>query len=325
MRYDAFRRIADKALAFGQTEGFNFSGIGEPLLNPDIPRFVAYVSGHAETYLTTNGALLTQETAEALLEARLGQITVSFDGADTAAYERIMVGLDFDETTRALRRLVDLADGRVVLLANVAVSELTRGQLPAIRQRLADLGIHNVLFSLCHSRGGALRDETICHFHPPPRTQRCDIFADNTFVAWDGRVLACCQDLAGTAVLGDLTSMSMEELASIRRRILDEGVDFEMCEECDDIYRFYHDEPPAGASLSEWIYHLYESEDSRLAMLTSALRRREQELAKAKAQGETLESEIEQLRATIADYEQGRFIRFMNWLRAHGGGGRRAL
>jgi hypothetical protein len=233
-----------------------------------------------------------------------------------------MVGLDFEETTRALRRLVDLASGQLAILANVAVSELTRGQLPAIRQRLAGIGIDNVLFSLCHSRGGALRDEAICHFHPPPRTRRCDIFADNTFVAWDGQVLACCQDVAGSAVLGDLTTMSMEELAAIRRRILDEGVDFEMCEECDDIYRFYHDEAPAGASLSEWIYHLYESEDSRLAMLADALRQREGELAEARAQAETLEDEIEQLRATIADYERGRFIRFMNWLRDRGGGRR---
>jgi hypothetical protein len=108
--------------------------------------------------------------------------------------------------------------------------------------------------------------------------------------------------------------MSMEELAEVRRQILEEGVDFEMCQECDDIYRFYHDEAPGGASLSEWIYRLYESEDSRLGMLTDAIRQSEEELAKGREQVDTLEGRVRELRDVVAEYERSRLIRFLNWL-----------
>jgi hypothetical protein len=117
--------------------------------------------------------------------------------------------------------------------------------------------------------------------------------------------------------------MSMEALAAVRRQILEEGVDFEMCHECDDIYRFYHDEAPSGASLSEWIYHLYESEDSRLAMLTDAVRQSEGELAKTKAQMSALEGEVEHLRDRIAEYEQSPLSRFLNRLSGRHSSGRR--
>lgn len=307
MAWDTFRTIADKALAFGRTEGFNFSGIGEPLLHRDLPRFVAYVSPHARTYLTTNGALLDEATIDGLLEAGLGSLTVSFNGDGPESYERIMARLDFAATEAAIRRLVDRARGRLLIQANVAVSNLTRPHLPGIKARLAELGIEHVFYSLCHSRGGSLRDEGICHYYPPPPTGRCDILVDNTFVAWNGLVLACCQDVTGSAVLGDLAVMSMQELAAIRARILEKGVDFAMCAQCDDIYRCYHDDPPPGATLSEWIYRLYESEDARTAALTAALRGREAELAR-------LEAENARLAGQVAAYERGRFMRLMRWI-----------
>jgi hypothetical protein len=301
-------------LDYGQTHGFNFSGIGEPLLNRDLARFVSYVAPHTTTYLTTNGSLLSESKIDALLQAGLHHITLSFDGADAESYERIMVNLDFSQTLGAIQRLVTTANDQLAIWANVAVSKLTRDQLPQITEILRDLGIKNVMYSLCHSRAGSLIDEAICEPQPPPPTSRCDIFVDNTFVAWDGSVLACCQDVAGAAILGDLTTMPMESLANVRRQILERGVDFPMCPDCDDIYRLYHDEPPPGASLSEWIYQLYENEDSRTAALTNALRLTETELEDVRSQLAVLESENAHLRQTVAGYERGRFVRLMRWL-----------
>lgn len=314
MSWETFQSIADKALAFGQTWAFNFSGIGEPLLNRDLGRFVAYVSPHAETFMTTNGSLLNEAMIDALLEAGLHHLTFSFNGADAESYEHIMANLDFERTQGAVRRLAALADGSLHLQANVTVSKLTQDELPAIQQCLNEMGIEDIVYSLCHSRGGQFHDSVICDYLPPPPTTRCDLFADNTFVAWDGSVLACCQDLGGIAVLGDLMEMSMEELDSKRATILKEGVGFPMCPECDDIYRLYHDEPPPGHSLSEWIYRLYESKDGRVAALTEALRSAEGKLAEARSQLAVLDVENARLCQTIAGYESGRFIRFTHWL-----------
>ncbi len=314
MSWETFQEIADRILAFGQTQLVNFSGIGEPLINPHLARFVAYVSPHARTYLTTNGSLLSESAIDALLEAGLHQLTLSFNGAGAEEYEHIMVNLDYGRTQAVVRRLVSMADGRLALRANVIASNLTRHPLSAIRKHLNDMGIDQIIYSLCHSRGGSFHDSTVCSNPPPPPTSRCDIFGDTTFVAWDGKVLACCQDVAGVAVLGDLTQMSMQQLAAKRATILESGVDFPMCPQCDDIYRFYHDEPPPGATLSEWIYHLYESKDSRTAILTQALRQTQDQLAGVLEDLAALEGENVRLQQVVAGYEQGRFIRLMRWL-----------
>ncbi len=316
MTWPTFQAVADRALAFGQTRSFSFSGFGEPLLNRDLVSFIAYVSPHVETMLTTNGFLLDEPTIAGLLEAGLHHLVISFDGADAETYERIMVGLDFERTQAAVRRLVALDNPRLELTANVTVSKLTRDLLPVIKAHLNQLGIEDITYSLCHSRGGWLRDRTICSTPPPPPTERCDIFARTTFVAWDGSVLACCQDLGGEGFMGNLSQMSMQELADQRARVMEEGVSFPMCAECNDFYRLSDDQPPPGATLNEWIYRLYESEDSRQAGLTQALRSTEHELASVRAERDALQEETIHLRRLVSDYENGRFMRLMRWFQA---------
>jgi hypothetical protein len=276
--------------------------------------FITYVSPQVETFLTTNGSLLNESTIDALLEAGLHLLILSFNGADAETYERIMVNLDFERALETIRRLMGRTARHLNVAANVTVSNLTRHQLPAIKRRLNSMGIEHVIYSLCHSRGGSMYDSTLCDYLPPPPTSRCDIFADTTFVAWDGLALACCQDVAGAAVLGDLTKMPVEELAAMRASILEDGVRFPMCTECDDINRLCHDEPPLGATLNEWIYRLYESEDSRMAALTEALRLTEEQLADTCFQLTILEAENARLQRTVAGYERGRFVRLMRWL-----------
>jgi organic radical activating enzyme len=311
MSWETFQAVADKVLAFGQTELFSFSGIGEPTLNPLLARFIAYVSPYVQTNLSTNGSLLSEAAIQALLEAGLHTLILSFNGADATTYEQIMVNLHFDQVQTAMRRLVSMADGRIKRLANVTVSDLTQSQLPAIKSRLNDWGIEQIMYSPCHSRGGNFRDGAICSTPPPPATTRCDLFASTTFVAWNGLILACCQDLTGAGVMGDLIQKPMEELAAERDQILREGVHFPMCPDCNDLNRLSQDEPPPGTYLNEWIYRLYESEDSRTATLTEALRLADRQLANAHSQVAALEAENMQLHRLVAAYEKGHFIRFM--------------
>ena len=307
MSWDTFQKIADKFLTAGQTRVFSFSGFGEPLLNPDIGRFIAYVSPHAETFLSTNGSLLDNARIEELLAADLNHLILSFNGADAGTYERIMKNLHFEQTVDAVHRLRHLGGTQIELMANVTVSRLTRDQLPAIRNLLHDMGIEQVIYSHCHHRGGSLNDDNVCMPLPPAPDTRCDIFAGTMFVAWNGQVLACCHDLTNESLLGDLLHMPVDELVAKRRQIEEEGVYFPMCAECDDLYRLADEEPPPGGSLSEWVYRLYESEDSRLAALTQSLRLAHRELADLKTQNA-------QIREQLSAYEQGRFIRLMRWL-----------
>ena len=301
MSWDTFETVADKILRLRGVRVFSFSGMGEPTLNPDLPRFIAYVSNRVSTVLTTNASMLSSAMIQRWIEAGLGHVAVSFNGHDAALYRLMSGGLELERVDKRLRTLVRLAGDRLHISANVSVTIQTRPHLAKIRDYLFDLGIRDVHFSMCHNRGGYLRDRTVCDTPLPPVGEgRCDIFASTLFVAWNGRVLACCHDLEAKGEIGDLLTEGLETIVERRGRILQEGVRFPMCKHCNDMYRFARDHTPDGRPLSEWIYLLSTNDGSETDVLLEIIRRQE--------------AHIEELRQTIAGYERGRFIRFTRWL-----------
>lgn len=101
MSFDDFRRIIDSAANFPQKiKTILFTGFGEPLLHPDLPKMVKYASekGVAEKIeLITNGSLLTHELSDALIEAGLNYLRVSVQGVSATHYKDISnVNIDFD-------------------------------------------------------------------------------------------------------------------------------------------------------------------------------------------------------------------------------------
>ena len=73
-----------------------FGGMGEPLFHPDILHMVCTAAAKGKRVeLLTNGTLLTQETAEALLGAGLCELLVSVDSFEAGGYESIRQNSNF--------------------------------------------------------------------------------------------------------------------------------------------------------------------------------------------------------------------------------------
>ncbi len=65
-------------------------GIGEPLLNPNLPEIIRYLKGRkVEVIINSNGTLLTEKRQRDLIESGLDQYRCSIDGASEASYARI--------------------------------------------------------------------------------------------------------------------------------------------------------------------------------------------------------------------------------------------
>jgi radical SAM protein with 4Fe4S-binding SPASM domain len=81
------RRIADQAEGLKRAV---LHGIGEPLLNPELPGMVHYLKGKGATVLfNSNGHLLSSEWAEQLISSGLDEFRVSLDAATEFTYTRI--------------------------------------------------------------------------------------------------------------------------------------------------------------------------------------------------------------------------------------------
>jgi len=102
--FDQFREIVDQ---FPVLDRVVLHGLGEPLLNKDLPRMVKYLKDRGTYVLfNSNGTLLTSKRGQALIDAGLDEYRLSMDGATREMYARVR-GVDaFDKIWRNMRNFV---------------------------------------------------------------------------------------------------------------------------------------------------------------------------------------------------------------------------
>ena len=87
LRFDEVRTITDQLPAL---ERVVLHGLGEPLMNPELPRIVAHLRQRgAHVLFNTNALLLSEQRGRALITADLSELRVSMDGATPATYARV--------------------------------------------------------------------------------------------------------------------------------------------------------------------------------------------------------------------------------------------
>jgi radical SAM protein with 4Fe4S-binding SPASM domain len=106
LSWENFLRIVEQ---FPALERAVLHGIGEPLLNRDLPRMIAHLKARRVTVLfNTNATLLNGEWARKLIEAGLDELRVSVDGADPKTYALIRGVPLFHKVVSNLARFVEI-------------------------------------------------------------------------------------------------------------------------------------------------------------------------------------------------------------------------
>lgn len=91
LRWENFRRIVDSLPIL---ERVVLHGIGEPLLNRDLPRFISHLKERgAYVLFNSNGVLLDQKRGDALVAAGLDELRISLDAVTPALYAQLR-GID---------------------------------------------------------------------------------------------------------------------------------------------------------------------------------------------------------------------------------------
>lgn len=160
---DTVRRLIDEAIA-ADVDGVAFSG-GEPLLRPDClallryahERSLAETGGRVKVLLSTNGTLIDEPTADALVE--MGAIVqISLDGASAATHDAVrhMPGEAaegaFARTWAGIRRLLRRGVGERLAL-NVTIMRHNVDETAAIVALAAAEGVPAVRFAPVQAMG----------------------------------------------------------------------------------------------------------------------------------------------------------------------------
>jgi len=103
-----FIQIAEQ---FPQMKRALLHGVGEPLLNRELPQIIKYLKGRdVEVIINSNGTLLTPQWQENIVECGLDQYRCSIDGAKDETYARIRGANLLPKLRRGLEGLVKTKD-----------------------------------------------------------------------------------------------------------------------------------------------------------------------------------------------------------------------
>lgn len=161
LSYEDFLALVD---SLPELRKLTLQGLGEPLLSPHLLDMVRHAAGRdVEVGFNSNGTLLTRRIADELVEAGLGWLHVSLDGATAATYEEVRHGTtfeprpgQFDTVVGNLRGLVAARGARErprIQLVFVAMRRNVR-ELPALVELAAEVGVDSVwVQNLSHDFG----------------------------------------------------------------------------------------------------------------------------------------------------------------------------
>ena len=146
LSFEQFRYIVDQ---FPILERVVLHGLGEPLLNKELPRMIRYLKERGTYVLfNSNGILLNARRGQALIDANLDEYRLSMDGSTREMYARVR-GVDaFDKIWRNVQSFIAMqkeqrVDKPAVSLWFTAMRENLH-DLPGLLDLAANHGIREV-------------------------------------------------------------------------------------------------------------------------------------------------------------------------------------
>ena len=146
LTFDDFRRIVDQ---FPVLERVVLHGLGEPLLNKELPQMVRYLKDRGTYVLfNSNGIALTAARGQSLIDAGLDEYRLSMDGSTRETYAHVR-GVDaFDKIWRNISAFIKLQQAQdaskpAVSLWFTAMRENLH-ELPGLVDKAVENGVREI-------------------------------------------------------------------------------------------------------------------------------------------------------------------------------------
>ncbi|MDJ0765542.1 MAG: radical SAM protein [Myxococcota bacterium] len=184
---------------------------GEPMLHPDLMEMLGYAASNvdAPVGLTTNGSLLDEAAAEALIASGTAIVDVSIDAAHASTYEKIRRGLPFHRVVGNVERLVKMRDAtsaRLKIMVSFVRQALNHDEQVAFEQywkpRVDKVLIRELTSNVNLVDTGGHPD--ISHPRWP-----CPHWFRRLVINYDGMIKACPIDWENRTVLASLDDTSL--------------------------------------------------------------------------------------------------------------------
>ncbi len=246
---DLFRVLREIAVISVSKTWISLHGAGEPLLHPRMSRILENLplAEHLDLGFLTNGMLLDDTRAGAVLESPLSWIGFSIDGIDREKFNRYRCGSEYDTVVSNALRFIDRArksrpEMRIVV--NMTVQEEMKDDVPAFVRFWLPL-VDNVSISPCRpisTRINPLVDEL-------PRMERapCYMLFSLMTICWDGSAALCCEDWFNEGRMGNVLTSGVRDIWEGERfascRDIHRNGEFSKIRLCKDCNSWYNAAP----------------------------------------------------------------------------------
>jgi tungsten cofactor oxidoreducase radical SAM maturase len=161
-----FERIVASFAALPDLRTIHFGGFGEPLTHPEMIRMISRCTSMGlAVEMITNGSLLNETTALALIDAGLDYLFVSLDGSDSASYENIRPGADYEEVVGNIKQLQRLKKERQKVLPRIGIefvaTKANFTRLPFMRKVVDELNADRFVVTNMLPYHESMKDEIL--------------------------------------------------------------------------------------------------------------------------------------------------------------------
>lgn len=241
MNFETFTHVIGEIKKHGRPI-IGLHQFGEPLLHPDIERFIAHVREQGlPIYLYTNATQLDERRRGILSRQPVNLLRVSFEPRPEV-YERIWKNAEYAKTLDNLQKFLQESQAwpiKPTLSLNLLHE---RGaDLAALKAEAVRLlgSWPNLQFEYDEMVNIYGSDQDLSYTVPTGRVVPCVHTYTHIAILHNGDVAPCCNDLNGEVILGNIKTQSLAELRNgpvirdLRRRIAAGRIDdIPICKNC---------------------------------------------------------------------------------------------
>lgn len=213
------KKILKEAYENGTRE-VGFYATGEPLVNMDLEKYIAYAkqTGYEYVYITTNGTLLDQKRAESLIDAGIDSVKFSINASNADDYLLIHGKDDFDKILNNIAIFDQVrrhAPKPVNLFLSCILTSFTQKIKEEMNLLFKDI-VDDMFFLECVNQGGYMYEinQRLAiggrgGYHPADNI--CPMFFKNLYVSVEGYLTMCCTDFQNYLVVADLNQEPLKD------------------------------------------------------------------------------------------------------------------
>jgi len=186
-------------------------GAGESFLHPEISEMLRLAKNKFDLGigLNTNGAVLTRQHIDLMLDLEIDELGFSVDALNADTFHNITGG-NLDEVTRNVELIVDLRkrakQEKPILRVLIVEQNENRGEIEQYIQKWLSV-VDEVVVQSRRIQSGRKMEKKRMEIRQP-----CRHLFDTVFIQWDGEMVICCEDWESVTSVGNVFETPLNEL-----------------------------------------------------------------------------------------------------------------